>query len=75
MPRFAILALVGEAKDGLPGMVFETSWAGAARFGVLIASTGTEVVGDVLRRFDGVSSEAIAFLYYQSACALFLLVI
>jgi hypothetical protein len=49
-----MLALVGDAKDGrLPGKVFDGDLGTGIRLGVLGASPGTDVVGDVLRRFDG----------------------
>lgn len=55
----AILALVGEANDGRLSdrflIVAETAirLGVVARLGVVGASTGADVVGDVLRRFGG----------------------
>ena len=51
-----MLALVGEANDGLPGSVRAPSLRGEGmRLGVVGALIGIDVVGDVLRRFAGES--------------------
>ena len=48
----AILDFVGDANEGrLPGVVFAPVGIGI-RLGVVGASPGTDVVGDVLRRFE-----------------------
>ena len=48
---------MGDAKDGLRGVVFAPSFRGTGiRLGVAGASMGTDVVGDVLRRFEGESA-------------------
>ena len=58
-----ILALVGDAKDGLlPGVDFAPSLRTGIRLGVAGASPGTDVVGDVLRLFEGEDS-IIDFAY------------
>ena len=53
----AKLAFVGDAKDGLRlrGVVAPSLRTGI-RLGVVGASMGTDVVGEVLRRFDGEDS-------------------
>jgi hypothetical protein len=54
---FAKLAFVGDAKDGLSGIVLAPSRRGTGiRLGVVGASIGTDVVGDVLRRLAGESA-------------------
>jgi hypothetical protein len=48
---------VGDAKDGLRGVVLAPSFRGTGiRLGVAGASMGTDVVGDVLRRLAGESA-------------------
>lgn len=48
---------MGDAKDGLRGVVFAPSFRGTGiRLGVAGASVGTDVAGDVLRRFAGESA-------------------
>lgn len=51
----AMLAFVGEAKDGLCGKVVASLRTGI-RLGVAVASTGIDVVGDILRLFEGEDS-------------------
>jgi hypothetical protein len=48
-----MLAFVGEANDGLCG---RASLRTGIRLGVGGASTGTDVLGEVLRRFEGEDS-------------------
>jgi hypothetical protein len=47
---------VGEANDGLSGRVLAPSLGMGIRLGVVGASIGTDVVGEVLRRFEGEDS-------------------
>lgn len=51
-----MLAFVGDANDGLPDRGCVPSFLTGMRLGVVGASTGTDAVGDVLRRFRGVAS-------------------
>lgn len=51
-----MLAFVGEANDGLWGRVFVVSLGIGIRLGVAVASTGIDVVGESLRRFEGEDS-------------------
>lgn len=49
-----MLAFVGEAKDGLCGKGLVASLRMGIRLGVVaVASTKTDVSGEILRRFDG----------------------
>jgi hypothetical protein len=48
-----MLAFVGEANDGLPDRAFAPSFRTGILLGVAGASIGTDVVGEVLRRFEG----------------------
>lgn len=52
----AILDLVGEANDGLCVRVCVVSLRTGIRLGVPVASTGTDVLGDNRRRFEGEDS-------------------
>lgn len=52
----AMLAFVGDAKDGLCGRTWVVSWRIGIRLGVPGASTDTDVLGEVLRRFAGEDS-------------------
>jgi hypothetical protein len=52
----AMLAFVGDAKDGLCGSTWVVSWRIGIRLGVPGASTDTDVLGEVLRRFAGEDS-------------------
>ena len=56
-----MLAFVGEANDGLPDRGCVPSLRMGMRLGVVGASPGTDVVGDVLRRFEG--DESIVEMY------------
>lgn len=56
-----MLAFVGEANDGLPDRGCVPSLRTGMRLGVVGASPGTDVVGDVLRRFEG--DESIVEVY------------
>jgi len=47
---------VGEANDGLSGRVLAPFLGMGIRLGVVGASIGTDVVGEVLRRFEGEDS-------------------
>jgi hypothetical protein len=68
-----MLAFVGDAKDGLlPGVVFAASVRTGIRLGVVGASIGTDVVGDVLRLFEGDESIASSIFYrFSIICASF----
>ena len=62
-----MLALVGDANEGLPGRDFAPSCRGTGiRLGVVGASMGTDVVGDVLRRFAGESIAELRWYYLFS---------
>ena len=49
----AMLAFVGEAKEGLCGMGLVASLRTGIRLGDSVASTDTDVCGEILRRLDG----------------------
>ena len=51
-----MLAFVGEANEGLPERGCVLNLRTGIRFGVVGASPGSDVVGDVLRRFEGEGS-------------------
>jgi hypothetical protein len=64
----AMLAFVGDAKDGLCGRTLVVSWRIGIRLGVAGASTNTDVLGEVLRRFAGEDSIGRnAGRFYQTA--------
>lgn len=52
----AKLALVGDANDGLCVRVCVLSLRTGIRLGVPVASTGTDILGDILRRLEGEDS-------------------
>lgn len=61
-----MLALVGDAKEGLSGNVFPASRRRTGmRLGVAGTSMEMDVVGDVLRRFEGDSSIRISRIDYR----------
>jgi hypothetical protein len=67
-----MLAFVGEANEGLPDNGCVLPPRTGIRLGVVGASAGTDVVGDVLRRFEGEESIAavlrdITFFPYPSS--------